>query len=123
MRNITATEIAQRINWIGKKAAMADNYDRFRSFAERYIIARADKFKPGSEREDGWLALKDAETLYEMIGRTAQRRDAAGPLPVNPPSAIGQGCGAGNIANPGRVFPTNPPGQGTAHDNVWPRNR
>lgn len=40
---------------------------RFRSFAERYVIARADKFRVGHEAEDGWHALMDAKRLYTMI--------------------------------------------------------
>jgi hypothetical protein len=47
--------------------------DRFRSFAERYIIARAAEFTKGKELEDGWQAIQDAKKLYQM---TAQVQDA-----------------------------------------------
>lgn len=40
--------------------------DRFRSFAERYIIARAASFRTGHELEDGWHAVQDAKKLYGM---------------------------------------------------------
>ena len=36
-------------------------YDRFRSFAERYIIARAPEFTKGKELEEGWQAIQDAK--------------------------------------------------------------
>ena len=41
-------------------------YDRFRSFAERYIIARAAEFTKGKELEEGWQAIQDAKKLYQM---------------------------------------------------------
>jgi hypothetical protein len=46
---------------------------RFRSFAERYVIARADKFRLGYEAEDGHAAILMARTIYNMtkaVGRT-----------------------------------------------------
>lgn len=45
----------------------AHNTDRWRSFAERYVIARAASFRPGFELEDGWRAVKDAEKIYLMV--------------------------------------------------------
>ena len=47
--------------------------DRFRSFAERYIIARAPEFTKGKELEEGWQAIQDAKKLYQM---TAAVQDA-----------------------------------------------
>lgn len=47
-------------------------YDRFRSFAERYIIERAGQFRPGFEREDAWNATIDAKTIYQNIALHAK---------------------------------------------------
>lgn len=49
---------------------MAD-FDRFRSFAERYVIERAPSFTKGKEREEAWEATMDAKTIYGNIGRMA----------------------------------------------------
>ncbi len=46
--------------------ATSNSDSRFRSFAERYIVARAATFRVGHEAEDGWLALLDARRLYTM---------------------------------------------------------
>lgn len=46
---------------------MDNETHRFRSFAERYIVARAEHFKPGHEKEDGWDAILQAKTLYKSI--------------------------------------------------------
>lgn len=46
-------------------------YDRFRSFAERYLAARAAGFTVGKELEEGWQAIQDAKKLYQMIGRAS----------------------------------------------------
>jgi hypothetical protein len=48
--------------------------DRFRSFAERYIIARAETFTKGKELEEGWQAIQDAKKLYQMTNDAS--RDA-----------------------------------------------
>jgi hypothetical protein len=47
---------------------------RFRSFAERYIIARAHFFRvPSSEHtEDQWSCIMDAKRVYSMIERVGQ---------------------------------------------------
>src|ERR1700688_1985366 len=46
-------------------------YDRFRSFAERYLIARAETFEPGKELEQGWQTIMDAKKLYQMMARAS----------------------------------------------------
>lgn len=46
--------------------------DRFRSFAERYLIERAGQFTRGKELEEGWQVIQDAKKLYQMIA-TASR--------------------------------------------------
>lgn len=52
------------------------DYDRFRSFAERYIIERASKFETGKEREQAWAATLDAKSIYQSIGRVAKDAEA-----------------------------------------------
>lgn len=47
------------------------DFDRFRSFAERYVVARAEHFRIGHEREDAWSATMDAKTVYGNIARMA----------------------------------------------------
>lgn len=47
--------------------AMNSDQERFRSFAERYIIERAHAFRPGHEQEDAWAALLDAKSSYGQI--------------------------------------------------------
>lgn len=54
---------------------MAD-FDRTRSFVERYVIERATHFRLGFEREDAWTAILDGKTVYEGIGRMAKDPDA-----------------------------------------------
>lgn len=55
---------------------MAD-FDRYRSFCERYIIARASQFRAGQEREDAWNASLDALSIYRRI--EMQSRDVDRP--------------------------------------------
>ena len=47
---------------------------RFRSFAERYIIARAHHFRvPMNEHaEDQWACIQDAKRCYAMIERVGR---------------------------------------------------
>lgn len=47
---------------------------RFRSFAERYMICRAHLFRvPAAEHaEDQWACIMDAKRAYAMIERTGQ---------------------------------------------------
>lgn len=47
------------------------DFDRFRSFAERYVVGRAASFRTGHEREDAWAATLDAKTIYGNIARAA----------------------------------------------------
>lgn len=49
--------------------------DRFRSFAERYVIERANGFRKGFEREDAWEATLDARTMFNNIGRVSKDMD------------------------------------------------
>lgn len=52
---------------------MANKSDpRFRSFAERYIIARANYFRVGHETEDAWNCLLDAKRVYKMAQRMGE---------------------------------------------------
>ena len=49
--------------------------DRFRSFAERYVIERAASFRTGFEKEDGWEAIQIARSLYKMIEGVGHNMD------------------------------------------------
>lgn len=48
---------------------------RFRSFAERYIIARAHLFRvpPSEHAEDQWECILDAKRCYAMVERTGRK--------------------------------------------------
>lgn len=46
--------------------------ERFRSFAERYIVARASVWKPGEEDTAGWVAVQDAKRLYKQIAKQGE---------------------------------------------------
>lgn len=50
---------------------------RFRSFAERYMIARAHLFRVGlsDHTEDQWECIMDAKRAYAMINRVGQNID------------------------------------------------
>lgn len=52
---------------------MAADIDRFRSFAERYVIARAPEFDKSTEQADAWEALLNARTIYEQIADMSRR--------------------------------------------------
>lgn len=59
---------------------MESNEQRFRSFAERYVIARAATFRAGQEDEDGWAAALVAKSLFrkmEAMGRGVTKEDIA----------------------------------------------
>ncbi len=47
---------------------------RFRSFAERYLVARAGYLRqdPQGLAEDQWSCILDAKRVYQMIERTGQ---------------------------------------------------
>lgn len=51
---------------------MSSSSERFRSFAERYVIARASLFRVGHEQEDAWAAMLDAKSIYQQIARVGQ---------------------------------------------------
>lgn len=63
---------------------MVADFDRFRSFAERYVVARAPTFGVGTERKDAWVATLDAKTIYNNIER------AAAPIPTGAEGFVGQ---------------------------------
>lgn len=47
---------------------------RFRSFCERYVVARAHLLTPDPEKlaEEQWLMVMDAKRFYAMIERAGQ---------------------------------------------------
>ena len=51
-----------------------DSDQRFRSFAERYLVARAQYFRndPHGLAEDTWNCILDAKRAYQMIERTGR---------------------------------------------------
>lgn len=53
--------------------ALDNEKTRFRSFAERYLIERASTFTLGKEKEDAFMVIEDAKTMYAMV-ETASRR-------------------------------------------------
>lgn len=74
------------------------DYDRFRSFAERYVVARAVHFRAGKEKEDGWNATLDAITLYKNIEKQA--------LVVDPPAQFGVATGVTGAQGVGQMINT-----------------
>ena len=51
---------------------------RFRSFAERFMIERASTFRPDKIGEDTWTCILDAKRAYkqiEAVGRTVENDD------------------------------------------------
>lgn len=40
---------------------------RFRSFTERYLIARAETFRKGKEEEDAWNTMLQAQSIYQRL--------------------------------------------------------
>lgn len=52
---------------------------RFRSFAERYVIARAATFRVDHEEADSWECILRAKSVYKMISGVADefRKKAA----------------------------------------------
>src|SRR5262245_44148619 len=79
---------------------MAEQYSRYESFLERYVLERASSFRQGLEREEAYQAGMDGRTAYEMIqaeNSRRARRDAAdvnGPANAQTPPAQSLGPGA-----------------------------
>lgn len=68
---------AQTRRW-AQMAQNESNETRFRSFAERYVIARAPSFRYGHEEEDQWTCLLNAKSAYrkiEAMGRGVTNED------------------------------------------------
>lgn len=80
---------------------MADNFDRFRSFAERYVISRAASFRVGHEEEDGYMAVLQARTIYNNIQVQSESPVVCDNRPLQDPFASG-GL-VGGSANSARV--------------------
>jgi hypothetical protein len=58
----------------GPAKARKPSDQRFRSFAERYLVARANFFRqdPDGLAQDQWNCIMDAKRIYQMIERTGQ---------------------------------------------------
>lgn len=99
--------------------------ERFRSFAERYVVARAPSFRAAHEKEDAWLAVEDAKRIYLQIGETGDRAFAdnptAGQATQAPPPTRPRrmpGLNTGPMGPPGAV-PANPPIQPAPAPSKW----
>lgn len=77
---------------------MAEQLDRFRSFIERYVIARAGTFEVGREQEQAWLAIQDAKAVY---GMAAQAKNGTDP--------VQETAGPPGVAGAATQAPSNPP--------------
>lgn len=57
------------------------NEERFRSFAERFVLARAPTFRDGKIEDDSWAAILDAKSIYakiESVSKGFARNDEDG---------------------------------------------
>lgn len=50
---------------------MSEQYDRVRSFMERYVIERAGSFRADHEDEDMWHAVLAARRAYKLIAQAS----------------------------------------------------
>lgn len=139
MANLTATQIAALHRDVGKHAALAMGYGtfnwlpqsrgnhdmamnesnetRFRSFCERYVIARAATFRVGHEEEDIWTCMLNAKSAYrriEAMGRGVTKEDnamaeAAAQDAQSPSVAMpSQGSMTGRYTGPKSAAPAGP---------------
>lgn len=79
---------------------METNETRFRSFCERYVLARASMFREGHEEEDQWTCMLNAKSAYrkiEAMGRGITNEDVA--------MAAKEAQQAGQVTSPGVGFP------------------
>lgn len=60
--------------------------DRFRSFAERYVVERARGFTNGKELEEAWRATQDAKKIYNMIEEASRPTYRIVPEPETEPA-------------------------------------
>ena len=58
---------AKAFNPIRQGEGMPPSNTRFRSFAERWVIARADKFRTDHIEEDTWRSIQDARRAYKQV--------------------------------------------------------
>lgn len=68
---------AETRRW-AQMAQNESNETRFRSFAERYMIARAPSFRDGHEEEDQWTCILNAKSAFrkiEAMGRGVTNED------------------------------------------------
>lgn len=64
-------------NFRGLVFTMPKSDPRWRSFCERYFVARAGFFRqdPNGLAEDTWTCILDAKRVYAMIKRTGENID------------------------------------------------
>lgn len=79
--------------------ALNSEEERFRSFAERYVIERSVNFRVGYEQEDAWAAMLDAKGIYTQIrglgAASFGTQQDSNPAQGAPPGAYHSG-GGGN---------------------------
>lgn len=83
-------------------------FDRFRSFAERYVVERAAHFRVGFEQDDAWKAILDAKTIYGQIAahaHTSQDAIDAQAMGNSAQNPVGQTGASGPPGNPGHLSP------------------
>jgi len=61
-----------------RRMAESEEKKRFRSFAERYVVARAHLFPVENELDAAWQCMLNAKTAYKMINSAGSEFD---PLP------------------------------------------
>lgn len=94
--------------------ALNSEEERFRSFAERYVIERALNFRPGHEQEDAWAAMLDAKGIYAQIrglGAASfgvQDSNPGQATQAAPSAALGTGGSAFHSGGGGNPVPKGP---------------
>ena len=86
---------------------MAEQVDRFRSFLERYVIARASHFEVGREQEQAWLAIQDGKKVYGMVADA--KNDTDKPDQLDPYAQLAQVAQLTAAPPPGTAGPVRMP--------------
>src|SRR5208283_2208254 len=80
IKNIVALTKAMQIHKFShyptdqKDANMVSDEERYRSFAERYVIERASTFRKDHEQEDAFKAYQDALSIFRNISEVAKQK-------------------------------------------------
>lgn len=103
---------AQTRRW-AQMAQNESNETRFRSFAERYMIARAPSFRDGHEEEDQWTCILNAKSAFrkiEAMGRGVTNEDEKLAKEMGPGQGPTQAAAGANVTGrlPNPVGPATP---------------